>query len=187
MGLIHGNVLFACCAPQPGHIPSIQNKLPQCTPPSARAPIPTLLYVLFPSCLSVHVISVPCCFSPCIFLLFSRRSLSSPLSHYNSFSLTLNLPLSLSFTLGLFALRPLLISFISLSSLPSSSHSLPPYRLILLPPDLPPLPPINMDTHEVNDDIVVAFNEVLEVSHCERHRMLPVLVRQLRPTRCMQS
>ena len=121
------------------------------------------------------------------FVILSSVSLSSPLSHYNSFSLTLNLPLSLSFTLGLFALRPLLISFISLSSLPSSSHSLPPYRLILLPPDLPPLPPINMDTHEVNDDIVVAFNEVLEVSHCERHRMLPVLVRQLRPIRCMQS
>lgn len=36
-----------------------------------------------------------------------------------------------------------------------------------------------MNTHEVHHDVVIALYEILEVCHRERHRVLPVLVRQL--------
>lgn len=35
------------------------------------------------------------------------------------------------------------------------------------------------ETHEVHHDVVVALDEILEVRHRQRHRVLPILVRQL--------
>lgn len=107
-----------------------------------------------------HVFLTYICFS------VSVSSVSVSLLTQSLFSSSLSLfpPLHLSSSV-----------FFSLVSCSSFSQSPSPPSL----PRFPPSTAMTLGTHEVNDDIVIALHEVLEVAHGERHRVLSVFVRQL--------